>query len=707
MKKILLVLLVLGASLLTVKAQHYMLYGMTNGNGGTIFSYDLNSNQVYSVFYLNNSTGDYPEGNLVYDPNDSLLYGLTNAGGTGKGDGVIFSYNPLTGQDSVRMLFNYNNGEYPYYGGMTFYNNKFYGMTNSGGSGDEGVIFRFDPTNNTDTLLDIFTGNLQGPQGVYLAPYSNGLLYGMTYGGGSSGAGTLFSYDQALGKDSLLVPLRASLGDEPYEGGLTLYPVDSTLYSLIAYGGANSDGTINRFDPHTGLDTAIFSFNGANGQTPYGSLLYNPADSTFYGMTIGGGPNANGVIFSYKPSTAKDSVLFSFNGNNGGSPYGDLILGPGNVLYGMTYGGGGYLYFNGEGWSSRPGGVLFKYDLNTGIYTVLYNLDPNATGVDPYGSLTLVDVTPKITITNVVNEPCHGYDSGSITAMGQGGFKPYTYTWSAGNMTGATATGLLAGTYTVTMKDASGYSVTASATVTQPAQLAASVGSSNSVSCYGGSNGSATINATGGTPPYNYSWTPSGGVNSASYNLAANSYNVLVTDANRCFISTNVVITQPASAISVTLNVTAGNRNQSAIKAVVTGGTPPYTYSWTPAYSLSDSIGHLSSGIYSVTVTDSNGCSQNASVDIRVVAGVNNLGTDNNDIKVYPNPSNDIVNIEFSKPVDGLLTLCNVLGEQVYVGTIANTNTVKQIDISSLSKGVYLLKIESGGQSTVKRIVKL
>ena len=91
------------------------------------------------------------------------------------------------------------------------------------------------------------------------------------------------------------------------------------------------------------------------------------------------------------------------------------------------------------------------------------------------------------------------------------------------------------------------------------------------------------------------------------------------------------------------------------------------------------------------------------------VTGIGNLNTGDNSIDIYPNPANDVINITLHQPVDdGVLTICNVLGQQVYQNKIAGaTNSTVNIDIGALSQGVYILKMETGGQSLVKRIVKL
>jgi hypothetical protein len=139
----------------------------------------------------------------------------------------------------------------------------------------------------------------------------------------------------------------------------------------------------------------------------------------------------------------------------------------------------------------------------------------------------------------------------------------------------------------------------------------ASISSQTNVNCYGQASGSATVNATSGTPPYTYSWntTPIQTTATAA-GLAAGTYTATVTDGNNQIDTTTVIITQPASAIEIFAHgsdpTCSANCNGTATVDVV-GGTGPYSYLWNNG-STSQSISSLCTGNYSVTVTDANGC---------------------------------------------------------------------------------------------------
>ena len=158
--------------------------------------------------------------------------------------------------------------------------------------------------------------------------------------------------------------------------------------------------------------------------------------------------------------------------------------------------------------------------------------------------------------------------------------------------------------------------------VGQPARLTLSM---NTVpaSCNGGSDGSATVNVSGGTSGYSYVWFPSGGSAATASNLAIGSYSVTVTDANGCkiyFLSGN--ISQPAAMTLQTSTNPAncGSSNGSA-SVVANGGSSPYSYSWSPGSSSSAEYCNIPAGAYVVTVTDVNGCTSTASANVTNIGG--------------------------------------------------------------------------------------
>ncbi|MCP4441216.1 MAG: hypothetical protein GY810_20110, partial [Aureispira sp.] len=228
---------------------------------------------------------------------------------------------------------------------------------------------------------------------------------------------------------------------------------------------------------------------------------------------------------------------------------------------------------------------------------------------------------------------CNGAADGVALATVTGGDGTYTYQWSVGSYTTATATGLADGTYTVTVTDGNGCTDTTLVTVTEPAQIVPSIIASTEVNCFGDATGDATVDATGGTGAgtYTFEWdaAAAGQTTATATGLAAGLYEVTVTDANGCTGITNVTIGQPTGPVSASALVTS-DYNGSEIscngatdgeaEASGTGGTVAidYTYQWSgSAGSQATAIATgLPAGTHIVTVTDDLGCSEVAQVTV-------------------------------------------------------------------------------------------
>jgi gliding motility-associated-like protein len=213
-----------------------------------------------------------------------------------------------------------------------------------------------------------------------------------------------------------------------------------------------------------------------------------------------------------------------------------------------------------------------------------------------------------------------GASNGTASVVVNGGVGPYSYVWSPSGGNNANANGLTAGDYTVTVTDATGCMATDSVNVPQGPANGNIISSWTDIACFGGSTGTASVNVNGGQQPYTYAWS-NGGNNSSINNLSAGTYTVLVTTANGCTTTATIIVTQPATALSTNASVNnpvscfAGNNAQASVNA--NGGTGPYVYSWNsnPAQAT-DTATNLGAGIYAVVVTDANGCTSTASVNI-------------------------------------------------------------------------------------------
>jgi hypothetical protein len=135
------------------------------------------------------------------------------------------------------------------------------------------------------------------------------------------------------------------------------------------------------------------------------------------------------------------------------------------------------------------------------------------------------------------------------------------------------------------------------------------------VACYGTSSGSVSATASGGTPAFSYSWS-GGGTGATHSNLSTGSYTVTVTDSRGCSATATASVTQPSSALSASVSATAANCSATGTASVTaSGGTASYSYTWSNG-SHAANISGLTAGTYSVTVTDSHGCSTTASTTV-------------------------------------------------------------------------------------------
>ncbi len=213
------------------------------------------------------------------------------------------------------------------------------------------------------------------------------------------------------------------------------------------------------------------------------------------------------------------------------------------------------------------------------------------------------------------NVACNGGGNGTVTLTPNGGTGTITYDWSdlAGTVNPQNRTGLAAGSYNVTATDANGCTASTSTTISQPAALTLALAKTNAA-CNGGSNGTITLTAGGGSGVLIFDWADLAGTANPQNRtgLAAGIYNVTMTDANGCVANASATIAQPA-ALSLALsqtNLGCSGDLTGSITLTPSGGTPAYTFDWADLAGANDPQNRtgLSAGTYGVIVTDANGC---------------------------------------------------------------------------------------------------
>ncbi|MCD6366925.1 MAG: gliding motility-associated C-terminal domain-containing protein, partial [Bacteroidales bacterium] len=251
-------------------------------------------------------------------------------------------------------------------------------------------------------------------------------------------------------------------------------------------------------------------------------------------------------------------------------------------------------------------------------------------------NVAIIDVT-----TQTQNITCHSFHNGQITVSPTGGTPEYHYQWSPAVSDSATATNLYEGNYYITITDANGCKAyVEKIPVIEPDSLYLLASNTTNPLCNGSNDGEITILYAGGTPPYSYQWNTTDTTSTLSQ-LTAGSYSVTLTDHNGCNDIETFNLTEP-DAITITGNTDIDEDYHGYINLSVENGTLPYSFVWSNG-ETTQNIDKLSSGEYSVTVTDFNGCSVVDTFTITIPLIIPNIITPNND---GYNDTWNIVNIE-------------------------------------------------------------
>jgi uncharacterized repeat protein (TIGR03803 family) len=336
------------------------LYGMTTGGGsnqlGTVFKIGPDGVLTTLVEFAGGSganRGSLPYGGLTWGGN-GFFYGATSRGdlmGGANDNGTLFKMTPA-GVLTTLVDFTDNGatkkGAQPYGNLVLAGDGNLYGITLQGGTGENGTVFRLNPTTGALTTVVLFTGGISGNTrgmtpypGLFLG--AGGIMYGTTSGGGANATGTAFSI--TTGGTITTIADFGSSGTYPYAG--FVLGNDGLLYGSTVSGGVNDVGTLFKMTT-TGSMTTVVNFTdttgGFQGSSPYASLVKDSAGN-FYGTTYAGGANGMGTVFEFS-SGGVFTTLASLTGdgsqaNCGAQPgYGPLCIGPSGNIYGTTTQGG-------------------------------------------------------------------------------------------------------------------------------------------------------------------------------------------------------------------------------------------------------------------------------------------------------------------------------------------------------------------------------
>jgi gliding motility-associated-like protein len=268
-------------------------------------------------------------------------------------------------------------------------------------------------------------------------------------------------------------------------------------------------------------------------------------------------------------------------------------------------------------WAPVPGsgqGTAAAAGLLSGTYTCSYSDSKGCAGSWVY---TITSPASALDMGLAVTDASCGNNTGKLTTTATGGTPAYVYSWTPGGASTVSLNGLAPGTYTCHLSDANGCQKTAVATVANLSAATLVLNNVKMATCSGSCTASASVSASGGSGPLSYMWSPAPGAGQGTASvsaLCAGTYTCTVADTNGCKTTKQIVVTQPQS---LTLNpshqnVACYSQANGTAGLSVTGGTPQYTYTWSPAptsgQGTAQATGLAGGTNYTCLVQDSNGC---------------------------------------------------------------------------------------------------
>lgn len=435
---------------------------------------------------------------------------------------------------------------------------------------------------------------------------------------------------------------------------------------------------------------AVLTVNGANtytwsNGTVGNTVSVNPGSNQTYSVIGLIGTTSCSNTSNYSISVANTPTL-SLSTNS-------LLICGGNTGNLVVNSNNGATNFNWTGSGIVSGNNTQTITVNaSGQYSVTASQTTGTLLCSSPMAVANVTVTPVLNATyQVDNVKCFNQSTGSTTVSVVGGTPIYNYSWTPNVSTQSVITNQAAGSYTCVITDINNCTTQNIITINQPASaLTSSIANTSSVSCFGGTNGAASVNVNGGTAGYTFSWTPNLETTNTASNLSQGSYTCTITDANGCLDKQVVTINQPNSSLTSVASTTANNSctSPNGIGVVnATGGTGILLINWDAGVVNNFTNNSLPTGLSNYTVTDANGCSLTGTVNIGNTAlptlALANL---NNSKCNGSNNGSAQFNTSGGTPTYSYLLQTN-----------SNTTTVNTGLLTNLSAGEYTLNLVDAG----------
>ncbi len=390
----------------------------------------------------------------------------------------------------------------------------------------------------------------------------------------TDGNGCSTTITATITEPPLLQPFIPASNDIICNGGTTGWALAGAIGGTVPYSYSWSSVPSQTTSTASNLTAGVYSviITDDNNCTAQRSITLTEAPAITTTITVLSSPLCNG------DATGSISIALS----NGTAPF-NYLWSPGNYTNSIVTG------------------------LTAGLYSVSIN---DINGCTAQSSINITE--PTLLTMSPTSTPDHCLSGdGTASINPGGGTLNYTYSWSSSLQTTSTITGLSAGTYTATLTDNNGCSISAPMVVTPIAVDTLLNPSITNASCNGSCDGVATLQVSGSANgPYNYTWNTVPAQNSiTATGLCTGSYVLTVSDASGCKDNISIFIAEP-SPLTATLTSTSTlcfGDNTGTATVNVSGGTPGYIYNWQGGQASQTATGFLS-GIYSVTITDNNGC---------------------------------------------------------------------------------------------------
>ena len=404
--------------------------------------------------------------------------------------------------------------------------------------------------------------------------------------------------------------------------------------------------------------TPDYSYIWSNGETT--SDIYN-LTGTDYSLTVTDAQGCTAV--ENFQIVVLDSLLITgvvTDESCGGGGNGEIDISLGNGIPPYTY-----LWSNGFNGEDIDG-------LVSGTYSVTVADDQGCEGSASFFVGAGGDLDVVVTITDA---SCNGVDDGAIDLDVSGGVEPYTYTWDSG-ASDAQITDLASGTYSVTIEDSGGCTWTDAIDVGAGAGVELE-GVVADASCWMGTDGAVDITVTSGAPTFTYIWSTGASTEDLPA-VAAGIYTVTVTDANGCSAESSFDVISPGAIdiTGVTADASCSNGMDGSVDITVSGGASPYSFLWSNS-DMTEDLGGVIPGDYTVTVTDAAGCTGVATYTVMA----------STDLEI----SSSVTSASCNGGTDGAIDITVSGGTPPY--TYNWSTSASSEDISGLAAGAYTVTV--------------